>query len=146
MQYSTSVPDSTLAALAVFALIVWLVAAIAGLVVLVATWKLFDKAGKPGWATLIPIYNVIVMLEIVRRPIWWLVMLLLPFANIVFSVMLTIDFVKAYGKSTLYGVVSIFFPFVTYPLLAFDRNAVYTAPTGEGRVDPLGTPPPTPVQ
>ena len=45
---------------------------LAVLVLMVASmWKIFDKAGQPGWAALIPIYNVIVLLQIVGRPVWW---------------------------------------------------------------------------
>lgn len=146
MEYGTSSSDAAMAFIAIFALLVWVFSIIIGLVVLISTWKLYEKADKPGWAAIIPIYNVIVMLEIIRRPIWWLIMFFVPFVNIVFSVMMTVDFVKAYGKDTTYGVLSILFPFVTFPMLAFSKNVVYTTPTGEGRVDTLGTPPPTPAQ
>ena len=54
-------------------------------VVIAGVWKTFTKAGKPGWASLIPIYNVYVLLQIVGRPGWWLIPLMLPFINIIFK-------------------------------------------------------------
>ena len=48
-----------------------------GIFLIVCQWKVYSKAGKPGWASLIPIYNIVVLLEIVRKPIWWLVLMLI---------------------------------------------------------------------
>jgi len=71
---------------------------------LIGTWKIFVKAGKPGWASLIPIYNTIVMLDIVGRPLWWVVLLLIPFVNIVIGIVLLIDLAKVFGKDALFGI------------------------------------------
>ena len=49
---------------------------------IIATWKMFTKAGKPGWAAIIPVYNIIVMLEIAELPMWYIALFLIPFANI----------------------------------------------------------------
>ena len=48
-----------------------------------AAWKVFTKAGKPGWAALIPIYNIVVMLQMTGRPVWWILLLLVPLVNLV---------------------------------------------------------------
>jgi len=71
-------------------------------------WKVFTKAGQPGWASLIPIYNAYILIKIAGRPGWWLLMLLIPFVNIVFSIMLAIDIAKAFGQSAAFGVVLLF--------------------------------------
>ena len=42
-------------------------------------WRIFEKAGQPGWAAIIPIYNVIVLLEIVGRPLWWIILAISSF-------------------------------------------------------------------
>lgn len=68
-------------------------------------WKMFVKAGKPGWACLIPIYNTIVMLQIVQKPIWWLILLLIPFVNIVASIILMVELGKAFGKGAGWSIV-----------------------------------------
>ncbi len=75
------------------------------LVVLVAAqWKIFTKAGKPGWAAIIPIYNIIVFLEIIGRPIWWIVLFLIPFVNIIVGIIALLDLAKSFGKSTGFAI------------------------------------------
>lgn len=65
---------------------------------LVAWWRIFVKAGHPGWAALIPIYNIIVMLRIVRRPGWWLLLLFIPFINPIVFLILMYDLARAFGR------------------------------------------------
>lgn len=86
---------------------------------LVSMWKLFVKAGRPGWASIVPIYNVIVMLDIAKKPWWYLLLMLIPFVNFVIAIMVTVAFVKAYGKDTGFAVLTIFFAPIMYPILAF---------------------------
>ncbi len=89
---------------------------------LICTWKIFVKAGRPGWAALIPIYNTIVMIQICGRPLWWFFLLMIPFVNIVFSIILLIDFVKAFGKPGIWALGMLFLGFVFVPILAFDSS------------------------
>lgn len=96
-------------------------------VLLVSLWKLFTKAGKPGWAALIPFYNMIVLLQIVGRPIWWFILLLIPLVNIVFSIIVANDTSKAFGRGIGTTLLLIFLPFIGYPLLAFG-DATYVGP------------------
>jgi len=88
-------------------------------------WKLFEKAGKPGWAVLIPIYSAIVMIQIVKKPMIWMLYLLIPIVNIVFAIRLTNLFVKSFGKSGGYTVGCLLFPYIFYPILGFDKASVY---------------------
>ncbi len=79
----------------------WLVGyVIAGL----CTMGMFKKAGKPQWAAFIPIYNWIVLLEIIGRPIWWVILLLIPCVNIVAWIILALDIAKSYGQSQGFGI------------------------------------------
>ncbi len=87
-------------------------------------WKLFEKAGRPGWAAIIPVYNYMVMAEIGQKPSWWGLMLLVPFANIVFMIMIFDGISKAFGKDTAFTVGLIFLGIVFIPMLAFG-NAEY---------------------
>lgn len=83
-------------------------------------WKVFTKAGKPGWASIVPIYNYVVMLEIAKKPIWWLVIILLvPIVNIVFLIMLMNAISTSFGKSAGFTVGLIFLPIVFWPILGF---------------------------
>jgi len=92
---------------------------------IVAVWKVFTKAGKPGWAAIVPIYNTIVMLQIAERPVWWVLLFLVPVLNIVIAFIVYIDIASKFGRSTLFGVFGLtLFPFVGWPMLAFG-NAQY---------------------
>ncbi len=96
-------------------------------------WKLFVKAGKPGWAAIIPFYNAYVQLKIIGRPGWWLLLFLIPIVNIVIAVIVAIDTAKSFGKSAAYGVVGLFlFGFIGYPVLALSKSTTYVGPAAGG--------------
>src|SRR3990172_3937961 len=67
-------------------------------------WVVFTKAGQPGWAALIPIYNLIVLLQIVGRPIWWFLLMLIPFVGIIVGILVMIDLAKSFGKSVGFAI------------------------------------------
>lgn len=95
----------------------------------IGLWKLFEKAGKPGWAAIIPIYNTIIIAEIVGKPGWWGVLVFIPCGvNIVFGIWLTNLLMKSFGKDVIYTVLAIFFPFIVFPLLGFS-DARYVGPS-----------------
>lgn len=96
---------------------------------IISAWKVFEKAGKPGWACLIPIYNLIVMLEIVDRPWWWLFLLLIPLVNMVFAVILCVDLAKAFGHGAAFGIGLLLLGFIFYPILAFGDASYVGAPS-----------------
>ena len=106
-----------------------LLLSLVGLIALVAMWKVFTKAGKPGWAVLIPIYNFIVLLEIVGRPVWWLVLLLIPLVNVVVVIMLAFDLARSFGKGSGFGLGLVFLNFIFMLILGFG-SAVYIGPAG----------------
>ena len=91
---------------------------------IVALWKIFEKAGKPGWAVLIPFYNFVVLLEIVKKPIWWIIWLFVPIANIVIVVWVTNLLSKSFGKNEGFTLGLLFLSVIFYPILAFG-NAKY---------------------
>jgi len=95
--------------------------------VIAGMWKVFTKAGKPGWACIVPIYNLIVLLEIAGRPIWWIVLMLIPFVNFVVFILIGIDVAKAFGKGTGFGLGLAFLGFIFYPILGFG-DATYSKP------------------
>ena len=104
--------------------------AVIGLFAIIVGWKVFTKAGQPGWAVLVPIYNLYVYTQIVKRPGWWI---LLYFASVipvvgslavlVVSIMDTIRLAKVFGKGTGFGVGLLLLGVIFYPILAFgDSN------------------------
>ena len=74
---------------------------------LYCAWRLFVKAGKPGWAALIPNHNIVVQLELIGRPGWWYFLFLVPILNIVVGIMMILELVQAFGKDTAFGCLTI---------------------------------------
>jgi len=95
---------------------------------IVGIWKVFVKAGQPGWAAIIPIYNLYILLKIGGRPGWWILLFLIPFVNFVIAIILAIDIAKAFGKGTGFGIGLAFLSVIFYPILGFG-SATYQAPT-----------------
>lgn len=93
----------------------------------VSMWKIYTKANKPGWSSLIPIYNIVVWLEIVQRPIWWIFLMFIPFVNIIISVIVTHDLSRAFGREVGTTLGLLFFPMIFFPILAFG-SATYISP------------------
>ena len=85
----------------------------------VALWKIFEKAGKPGWAAIVPFYNMYVMIKITGRPGWWFLLMFIPLVNIVISFIISLDIARCFGKGFGFGVGLSFLPFIFFPILAF---------------------------
>ncbi|MDP5171735.1 MAG: signal peptidase I [Bacteroidia bacterium] len=89
-------------------------------------WKLFEKAGQPGWAALVPVYCWVVWLKIIGKPTWWAVLLLIPVIGVLVWVAMTIDLVRAFGKYKLKEHAASLFLFPVYlPLIGFDSKVQY---------------------
>lgn len=105
-------------------------------------WKIFVKAGKPGWAAIVPIYNFIIMLKIAGKPWWYIFLLFVPLAGILISFVMLIDFGRAFGKKTEFGMGLIFLPFIFIPILAFG-DAQYIGPEDKSPDGMPSSPPPS---
>ena len=99
-------------------IILWIVMTV---VLIVANWKIFTKAGKPGWAILIPIYNIIVMMQIIKKPLWWVIMLFIPLVNVVFCILIAYNMVLKFGQPGWHVVLALFIGIIYYPYLAFSK-------------------------
>lgn len=93
-------------------------------------WKIFEKAGEEGWKSIIPIYNLIILLKIIGKPVWWIVLFIIPVANIVFLIWTYNMLSKSFGKDEGYTVGLILLGIVFFPMLAFG-DAVYQGPYGD---------------
>ena len=122
-EYSTPVYTSPVASIASLAISVLLIAAM---------WMIFKKAGKPGWAAIVPFYNIYVMYEITWGSGWRFLMLLIPFYNIILAIQTQVKLAKAFGKSGGFAVGLIFLPYVFNPILGFD-GSTYLGVPGSGR-------------
>jgi len=89
------------------------------LLMLASMWRIFTKAGQPGWAILIPIYNAYVMLKVAGKPGWWLLLMLIPVVNLIVTILMLAGIAKNFGKGVGYVLGLIFFPILFYPMLAF---------------------------
>jgi Na+/proline symporter len=95
-------------------------------VIIVGLWKVFTKAGQPGWGSLIPIYNAYLWLKIAGKPGWWLLLLFIPLVNIVIAIIVAIEVAKRFGKSAAFGIFLVaILAFIGIPILGFG-DAVYT--------------------
>jgi hypothetical protein len=102
------------------------------LLVLVAMWKVFTKAGQPGWASIIPIYNLYIWCKIVGRPWWWILLMLIPLVNFIIMIILCIDLAKSFGKGAGFGLGIAFLGIIFLPILGFG-SAQYQGPAaGQG--------------
>ena len=123
-EYSAPVYFSPAASIASLALSVLLI---------VAMWRIFQKAGKPGWASIVPFYNIYVLYEITWGSGWRFLMLLIPVYNIILAIQTQVKLAKAFGKSGGFAVGLIFLPYVFQPILAFDDSVYQGVPGREGR-------------
>jgi len=95
----------------------------------VFAWKLFEKAGKKGYLTLIPFYNLYILLQLIKKPLWWYIFLLTPFINVFVYMLMVIELVKAFGKNDLIQhLFAAVLPFVYLPMIGMDPKAEYTDP------------------
>ncbi|TKC12321.1 hypothetical protein FA048_01500 [Pedobacter polaris] len=97
-------------------------------IALAGMWKTFEKAGKPGWAAIIPIYNIYIMIEIVGKPTIWLLWCLIPCVNFVFVIWLYNLISKSFGKEEGFTVGLVLLGFIFWPILGFG-SAKYLGPS-----------------
>lgn len=99
---------------------------------LAAGWRIFTKAGRPGWAIIIPIYNAYVLLKIVGRSGWWLILFLIPIVNIVAYLIVSVDLAKSFGKGAGFGIGLFLLSVIFTPILGFG-SAPYLGPGAQRR-------------
>ena len=95
-----------------------------------AMWKIYEKAGQPGWAAIVPFYNLYVLLKIVGKPGWWLVLFLIPLVNYVFIIWTYNMLSKSFGKEEGFTVGLVLLGIVFFPILGFG-DAKYIGPYGD---------------
>ena len=100
----------------------YIIFCIALIIGIVAMWKIFKKAGKPGWASIIPFYNLYVQFEIAEMNGWMFLLLLVPIANIIVTIVMYVKLAKAFGKSDAFAVGLIFLTFIFELILAFGSS------------------------
>ena len=106
----------------------WIVVCAVMVFYIASMWKIYTKAGQPGWAAIIPIYNLVVLHQMVGKPVWWVLLYFIPIVNIVISIIVTHALSLSFGKGTGFTLGLIFLGFIFYPVLAWS-DAQYLGPT-----------------
>jgi hypothetical protein len=112
-------------------------------VFIAAYWTVFTKAGQPGWAAIIPIYNIIVLLKIVGREWWWIFLFLIPIVNFVMFIIVMNDLSKSFGKGVGFTVGLILLSVIFILILGFG-SATYIGPRGQAASGGFAAQPPPP--
>jgi hypothetical protein len=104
-----------------------LIGLVVGLLMIASMWKVFSKAGQPGWGCLIPIYNIYLMCKIAGRPGWWVILMLIPLVNFIIAIILLVDIAKSFGKGVGFALGLLFLGIIFWPILGFG-SAQYQGP------------------
>ena len=124
--YDTTTNNTGLTALFIGIIIFSLILSI---IMIISYWKIFKKKGKPGWAILVPIYNVIVQIQVANLSMIYFLLLLIPFVNIYAIIKINISLAKSFNKSTGFGMGLLLLPIIFVPLLAFSEEEDKKQPT-----------------
>jgi hypothetical protein len=103
-----------------------------------AVWMLFTKARQPGWAAIIPIYNVVVAMRVAQRPGWWAILLFIPVVSLIVGIVVALDIARLFGRSAAFAIGLIFLSFIFVPILGFGsaRYQGGSIAQGEPRIAP----------
>lgn len=127
--YTTTIDPAAAAALGTMMMVVSLIGLAIAVVEIIALWKVFTKAGKPGWASLIPFYNMYTIFQIAGMNGWMFLLTFIPIVNVVMLIMLGLNLAKAFGKSNSFAVGLILLNPIFMMILAFSNAQYAGAPT-----------------
>ncbi|MEY2538022.1 MAG: hypothetical protein QOG67_1762 [Verrucomicrobiota bacterium] len=105
-----------------------LIGLIVAVIMIAAMWKIFTKAGEPGWAAIIPIVNIYFLCKVAGRPGWWVILMFIPLVNFIIWIILCIDVAKNFGKGAGFGIGLAFLGVIFFPILGFG-SATYQGPS-----------------
>ena len=111
----------------------WICWSVFAILMIVALWKVFTKAGQPGWASIVPILNTYFLCKIAGRPGWWVILMFIPFVNLIIWIILCIDIAKSFGKGAGFGIGLLLLPFIFFLILGFG-SAQYQGPSASSGV------------
>jgi hypothetical protein len=98
--------------------VVWILVGLVFAVLMIASlWRISSKAGRPGWASIVPTYNVYTLLKVVGKPGWWLILYFIPLVDLVIQIIVVLDLARSFSKGAGYALGLIFLPFIFYPIL-----------------------------
>lgn len=104
---------------------IYIISLVIGIFTIICNWKVYKKAGRKGWEAIIPIYNIVVLLEITNLPMWYIALFFIPIGNVIAMFLIYIELAKKFGKSAAFGVGLVFLNTIFMAILAFNKNCVY---------------------
>ncbi len=124
-----------------FVIFVWIIAIAISVFTIICNWKVYKKAGKQGWESIIPIYNIVVLLQITGQPLWYLALYLIPGGALVASILINLELAKKFGQSAGFGIGLALLNPIFMAILAFNKNYVYQADSTQMNNQPTYTQP-----
>jgi Family of unknown function (DUF5684) len=106
----------------------WIIQLALVVLIVAGWWMVFTKAGKQGWMAIVPILNVVILLEIIGKPLWWVILFFIPCVNFVVAIIVGIEVAKCFGKGAGFGLGLGLLPMIFYPILGFS-DARYRGPS-----------------
>ena len=97
----------------------WIIYLAVAIAAIAGVWKAFEKAGAPGWAAIVPIFNVYVMTKMAGKPGWWVVLIFIPLVNIIIMIVICMAIAPKYGKTEGFGIGMALLSFIFWPILGF---------------------------
>ncbi|MES2139495.1 MAG: S26 family signal peptidase [Bacteroidota bacterium] len=104
---------------------------------IIGLWKLFSLAGVDGWKALIPFYNFIVWLKLIKKPWWWIFLIITPGVNFLMFGIMSLLLAKAFNKRSFQDkAIAFLFGFIYLPYIAFQKDARYVGPEDTSKLKP----------
>lgn len=120
--------DATAAAIAAGSIVYSLIVLAIAVVALVGLWKVFQKAGKPGWGAIVPFYNLYCLFEMSFGTGWLFLLMLVPCVGQIMLIIMWVKLAVAFDKGVGFGIGILFLPFIFLPMLGFG-DAQYVGPS-----------------
>lgn len=92
------------------------------LLVIISMWRVYERAGEPGWAVLIPFYNMYVLTKVAGLSGWWVVAMFIPLINIIALFVVSIGVARRFDRGAGFGVGLALLPMIFYPILAWGEE------------------------
>lgn len=123
-QQSSAIPQQNIAVPngSGFPVLILLIALTVSVLIIAGQWIVFQKAGHAGWKSLVPLYNMYILMQISGKPGWWMFLLFIPLVGLIVYLFAMLSLAKKFGRSELFGVGLLLLPMIFFPLLAFGES------------------------
>ena len=120
--------DQALSIIGMSLIVILVLIVIVSIPTCIGRWCMYKKAGLPGVASIVPIWNSWVLCTMLYGNGAWMFLYLIPGVNIYFTFLLIFDMARAFGKKSLYGLLLLYFPYIFIPVLGCSKSIEYVGP------------------